>query len=200
MDHYFLAPQAPVAVPRAYWLNGDGASIKGQILGSHVMLIEPNEGNYRRILDEALSSGDFDMEVLNHLFSDSAMILPRRRLALLSGEFRATDHRRYLSEDKDVVWNAHAELSRAYLVHFSDWPLPKPWKRRDEEMWQSMLPPCREHGTETANETRCADRVLWSSFYENYDYGQTNVCEVLSLAPFKNRSPDKHLKGGAISM
>lgn len=124
MDHYFLSPLAPVAVPRAYWLNDKGASIKDQMLGSHVMLIELNEGNYHRIIDEAKSSGAFDMEVLNHLFRDSAMILPHRRIALLTGEFRAKDHDRYMSEDKDEEWNAMAEVSRAYLVNFSDWPLP----------------------------------------------------------------------------
>ncbi|KAH8433295.1 N-acetylglucosaminyltransferase [Aspergillus melleus] len=180
MDHYFLAPLAPVAVPRAYWLDGDDTSVKAQILGSHVMLIEPNEGNYRRILDEALASGDFDMEVLNHLFSDSAMILPHRRLALLTGEFRAADHQRYMSEDKDQTWNAHAELSRAYLVHFSDWPLPKPWKPRSEEQWQSLMPPCPEDDVETTDKPRCADRLSWTSLYEDYDYDKTHVCAALA--------------------
>ncbi|KAG7286766.1 hypothetical protein NEMBOFW57_009082 [Staphylotrichum longicolle] len=48
MDHYFLSPLAPVAVPRAYWLNGKDTEIGRQILGSHVMLIEPNEARYRK--------------------------------------------------------------------------------------------------------------------------------------------------------
>lgn len=86
----YLSPKAPVAVPRAYWLNDKGASIKDQMLGSHVMLIEPNMNNYRRIIEEATASGDFDMEVLNRLFKDSAMILPHRRIALLTGELRQT--------------------------------------------------------------------------------------------------------------
>jgi hypothetical protein len=50
------------------------------------------------------------MEVLNLLFADSAMILPHRRYALLTGEFCIKDHRQYLSEGKDAEWNAMAEV------------------------------------------------------------------------------------------
>lgn len=134
----YVCALAPVAVPRAYWLNDKEASVKDQ------MLVEPNEGNYYRILEEAEVSGAFDMEVLNHLFRDSAMILPHRRIALLIGELRAQDHGRYMSEDKDEEWNAIAEASRACLVHFSDWPLPKPWLPHSDAQWKSALPVCRD--------------------------------------------------------
>ncbi|KAF4921869.1 Glucose N-acetyltransferase 1 [Colletotrichum viniferum] len=50
MDHYFLSPAAPVAVPRAYWLNERSTDIAKQVLGSHVMLIEPNAGRYKKIM------------------------------------------------------------------------------------------------------------------------------------------------------
>ena len=180
MDHYFLSPLAPVAVPRAYWLNDKEASIKDQMLGSHVMLIEPNEGNYHRIIDEAKRSGAFDMEVLNHLFRDSAMILPHRRIALLTGEFRAKDHDQYMSEDKDEEWNAMAEASRAYLVHFSDWPLPKPWLRHSDAQWKAALPVCRDDDVETIDRPRCADTVMWAGFYEDYYNDQKEVCGSLT--------------------
>ncbi|KAK4861590.1 hypothetical protein LT330_003625 [Penicillium expansum] len=180
MDHYFLSPMAPVAVPRAYWLNDKGASIKDQMLGSHVMLIEPNVNTYKRIIDEATASGDFDMEVLNHLFKDSAMILPHRRLALLTGEFRQSDHDRYMSENKDEEWNAMAEVSRAYLVHFSDWPLPKPWLYHTDAEWEAALPACPDNDTEHADRPRCADRVMWSGFYESYYRDKESVCSILT--------------------
>jgi hypothetical protein len=45
--------------------------------------------------------GNFNIKVINYLFKDSAIILPYRRLALLIGEFRAKDHRAYLTPDKD---------------------------------------------------------------------------------------------------
>jgi hypothetical protein len=53
------------------------------------MPIEPNEGNYGRIIEEAKSSGEFDMEVFNHLFKDSTTVLPHRRLTLLTGKLSA---------------------------------------------------------------------------------------------------------------
>jgi alpha-N-acetylglucosamine transferase len=180
MDHLFLSALAPVAVPRAYWLNEADTSIKDQMLGSHVMLIEPNQGNFQRIIDEAKSSGAFDMEVLNHLFRDSAMILPHRRYALLTGEFRTKDHSRYLSEDKDAEWNAMAEASRAYLVHFSDWPLPKPWLPHSEQQWQEVLPECPEDDVATEDRPRCADRFMWTGFYEDYHAAQKAVCMPLT--------------------
>ncbi|KAL1648726.1 N-acetylglucosaminyltransferase [Diplodia intermedia] len=61
-----------------------------QVLGSHVMLLEPNEHRHRKMLAEAARSpADFDMDVINRMF---AMMLPHRRLALLSGEFRKQNH------------------------------------------------------------------------------------------------------------
>lgn len=181
MDHYFLSPLAPVAVPRAYWLNDADSSIKDQMLGSHVMLIEPNNNTFERIIEEARSSGTFDMEVLNRLFADSAMILPHRRYALLTGEFRTKDHRQYLSEDKDAEWNAMAEVSRAYLVHFSDWPLPKPWLPHSQSQWEAALPECGDGDeyAERPDRPRCADRFMWTGFYEDYYRDQKKVCTPL---------------------
>ncbi|KAB2573420.1 Glucose N-acetyltransferase 1 [Lasiodiplodia theobromae] len=179
MDHFFLSPLAPIAVPRAYWLTEKGSNIAKQILGSHVMLLEPNEHRYRKILDEAARSADFDMEVINHMFSDSAMILPHRRLALLSGEFRKQDHSQYMSPDEDEEWNAMGEVSRAYLVHFSDWPLPKPWKPRTKKQWEDALPECRDDDVETADKPKCADRFMWTGFYETYDHEKERQCKIL---------------------
>ncbi|KAF2181283.1 glycosyltransferase family 8 protein [Zopfia rhizophila CBS 207.26] len=134
MDHYFLAPLSRLAVPRAYWLGDvDQSSFAEQTICSHVMLLQPNEYYYHTIMNETQRSLDFDMEIINHLFKNSAMILSYRRLALLAGEFRKKEHREYLLEEPDSEWNAHAEVSRSFLVHFSDWPLPKPWMLRTEE-------------------------------------------------------------------
>lgn len=179
MDHYFLSPAAPVAVPRAYWLNERSTDIAKQVLGSHVMLIEPNEGRYKKIMDEALRSGDFDMEVVNHMFKDSAMILPHRRLALLTGEFRAKDHTKYLAPEEDEEWNAMGEVSRSFLVHFSDWPLPKPWLPRTKQQWEASLPECRDDDVEREDRPRCADRVMWSGFYEDYDRERSQQCKIV---------------------
>ncbi|KAL2823011.1 hypothetical protein BJX63DRAFT_417401 [Aspergillus granulosus] len=160
----------PVAVARAYWLNDKDTNLKGQMLGSHVMLIEPNEGNFRRILAETKSSGAFDMEVLNRLFADSAMILPHRRYALLTGEFRNKDHQWYLAEDQDAEWHAVAEVSRAYLL----------WLPHSEAQWQAALPECGEDEVvETVDRPRCADRLMWTGLYEDYYRDQKEVCPLL---------------------
>lgn len=179
MDSYFLSPMAAVAVPRAYWLIDGNAALGKQVLASHVMLIEPNEARYRKIMDEAVRSGDFDMEILNHMFDKSAMILPHRRLALLTGEFRETDHSRYLSPDVDEVWNATTEASKSFLVHFSDWPLPKPWENRTLEEWETALPVCQRRSVKEVDRSRCADHDVWTGFYETYDSERENHCEVL---------------------
>lgn len=175
MDHYFLSPLAPIAVPRAYWLTKKDANVTEQILGSHVMLLEPNESRYHKIVEEAQRSGEFDMEVLNQMFHDSAMILPHRRLALLTGEFRKKDHSNYLAPDEDEEWNAMAEASRSVLVHFSDWPLPKPWKHRTRKQFESIMPECLEEDVETADKPRCADQMIWTSFYTDYDEAKESL-------------------------
>lgn len=178
MDHYFLSPLAPIAVPRAYWLTDKDANISSQVLGSHVMLLEPNDGRYRTIMDEAKQSGEFDMEVLNQLFNTSAMILPHRRLALLTGELRKTDHSKYLAPDVDEEWNAMAEVSRSVLVHFSDWPLPKPWKHRTDKQFQDMMPDCPDGDVGRPDRPPCADRMMWTSFYEDYDDSKKRYCSI----------------------
>ncbi|KAK4192993.1 nucleotide-diphospho-sugar transferase [Podospora australis] len=180
MDRYFLAPRAAVAVPRAYWMNehGRNASFHDQVLGSHVMLVEPNTHQYQRVVEEARVSGDFDMEVVNHLFKDSAMILPHRGLALLTGEFRSKDHSKYLAGDEDDVWDAVAEAASASLVHFSDWPLPKPWIRHSDEQWNDALPTCPDDGDKRRNKSKrdCPDRTVWASFYEDHASYMAQVC------------------------
>lgn len=177
MDHYFLAPMAAVAVPRAYWLSEKDTPVVEQMLSSHVMLIEPNKARYNKIVKEARKSGDFDMEVLNHMFKNSAMILPHRRLALLTGEFRSKDHQNYLAPDEDEQWNAMAEVSRAYLVHFSDWPLPKPWVPHSKDQWEAALPECPQDEEEKPDKPKCADRVMWEAIYEDYKHDKDQYCK-----------------------
>ncbi|KAK1995287.1 glucose N-acetyltransferase [Colletotrichum falcatum] len=180
MDHYFVAPTAAVAAPRAYWLNEKDTPIVEQVLSSHVMLIEPSRTRHSKIVKEALRSGDVDMEVVNRMFRDSAMILPHRRLALLTGEFRRKDHKKYLAPDDDEDWDAVEEVSRSYLVHFSDWPLPKPWKPHTDAQWQAALPECPEEEEVEVegkpNRPRCADRTVWSTIYSDFKDDKKKYC------------------------
>lgn len=180
MDHYFLAPLSRLAVPRAYWLNNpEGASFAEQTICSHIMLLQPDEYYYHALMNETQRSADFDMEIINHLFKSSAMILPHRRLALLTGELRTREHQSYLSEEPDAEWNAHAEVSKSVLVHFSDWPLPKPWRPRTKEQWERALPECDpedQRDKEREDRPPCADRSAWTSFYDEYETERNAVC------------------------
>ncbi|CAE6429206.1 unnamed protein product [Rhizoctonia solani] len=136
LDHLFLAPQSQIALPRAYWLE------QGK-LASHIMLVTPSDTLMNRVRGMANVINGFDMEVINKISSSSALILPHRRYALLTGEFRKTDHSSYLSDEgPDGEWNPQAELSNAFFVHFSDWPLPKPWIKAGANLVESTQPAC----------------------------------------------------------
>ncbi|KAI8228239.1 Arylsulfatase [Colletotrichum sp. SAR 10_86] len=114
MDSFFQSPRASVAVPQAYWLNEPDVPAAERVLSSHVMLIEPNKTTHDRLIEESLSSGKLDMDLVNIMFKDTASILPHRRLALLTGEFRDDDHQKYLGQHDDS-WDPVEEVSKSYL-------------------------------------------------------------------------------------
>ncbi|GAM84011.1 hypothetical protein ANO11243_020020 [Dothideomycetidae sp. 11243] len=122
MDELFFLPSAPVAMPRAYWLESPG------ILSSQLVLLEPSTIEFDRVL-EALGSRkptDFDMEIVNDLYGKDCIIIPHRKYDLITGEFRYKDHATYLGSNREH-WDARKAYEEAKFVHFSDWPLPKPW-------------------------------------------------------------------------
>ncbi|EXK76047.1 hypothetical protein FOQG_19191 [Fusarium oxysporum f. sp. raphani 54005] len=96
MDELFLLPSIPVAMPRAYWLFP-----MKEILSTMLMFIEPSEVEFARVMSEmdAASSNDYDMEIINSLYRNNAMVLPHRRCALLTGEFRSESHSKYLGSE-----------------------------------------------------------------------------------------------------
>lgn len=160
MDELFHMPSAPVAMPRAYWLYPDK-----EILSSQVMLIEPSKLEFSRVMDKvnSASKDDYDMEIVNYLYRDSAMILPHRRYDLVSGEFRNTNHTWYLGSDAEE-WDPAAVYSEAKLIHFSDWPLPKPWLPIPDEDRIKIQPDCVTF--ETGED--CTARTIWNSFYLDF--------------------------------
>lgn len=161
MDELFLLPSVPVAMPRAYWLFPDN-----EILSSQVMLVEPSEVEFTRIMEkiDSASSHDYDMEIVNYLYRDSALVLPHRRYDLLTGEFRGENHTKYLGSDVET-WDPTAIYNEAKLVHFSDWPLPKPWLHTPENLRLKMEPKCT-NGTNGVED--CTARVIWNSFYTDF--------------------------------
>ena len=127
----------------------------------------------------------FDMELVNERFEESAMVLPHRPYALLTGELRRHDHSAYLGNSKEA-WDAEAALKEAKLVHFSDWPLPKPWIMWPFEGLQEMQPDCGS-STET-----CAERRIWKQLYDDFRHRRRDICKLLSVP-----APDwQKIKGG----
>ncbi|KAI0485065.1 glycosyltransferase family 8 protein [Xylariaceae sp. FL0804] len=187
MDELFLAPSCPVAMPRAYWLYPEERTM----LSSQLMLVEPGAAEFARVARQVEASGrdDYDMEIVNQLYEASAMVLPHRPYDLLTGEFRGDDHRNYLGTtattaatatdddraDEDDYWDPAAVYSEAKYLHFSDWPVPKPWRAEAllEPALESNQPKCvtRRGGLED-----CSARDLWRGFYADFKQRRKNIC------------------------
>lgn len=162
MDELFLSPPAPVAMPRAYWLYPDSPTLSSQLV-----LATPSKAEFARIQAKVSSakSEDYDMEILNDLYKDSALILPHRPYNLITGEFKDHDtHAKYLG-NPDEPWDPVAVYNEAKFLHFSDFPVPKPWLDASEEVRKESEPSCvkLEDGRED-----CAARDLWNGFYADF--------------------------------
>ncbi|KAI1694279.1 glucose N-acetyltransferase 1 [Ditylenchus destructor] len=164
MDELFLAPSSPVAMPRAYWLGFDK-----RFLSAQIVLIEPSKTEFDRLMRamRVAKADDYDMDIVNNLYKDSALILPHRPYNLLTGEFRATNHAGYLGNPEEK-WDPDAVLKEAKFLHFSDWPVPK-----------KEQPKC-EKDPNTGQEN-CRNRELWLGFYSDFKRRRQEVC-TLGLA------------------
>ncbi|KAK2480408.1 hypothetical protein H9L39_07976 [Fusarium oxysporum f. sp. albedinis] len=164
-----------LAMPRAYWLFP-----MKEIFSTMIMLIEPSEVQFARIMSEmdAASSNDFDMEIINSLYRNNAMVLPHRRYALLTGEFRSESHAKYLGSEIEP-WDPARAYNEAKLVHFSDWPLPKPWLHIDEELRLELQP----NSTNTTGDVvDCTARIIWNSFYTDFQMTRKEMV-ILNMSP-----------------
>ncbi|KAI9663376.1 MAG: N-acetylglucosaminyltransferase [Alyxoria varia] len=179
MDELFLLPSATVAMPRAYW----GAADKRQ-LSSQVMLVEPSAREFARIQKaiKKSSKDTYDMEIMNDLYYDSSMVLPHRPYDLLTGEFKKDNHKEYLGNDVEP-WNPGAVYEEAKFLHFSDWPVPKPWREIDENMLQENQPKCQQ----VDGKENCEARDLWRAFYEEFAVRRQNICHLAPAAENKRK-------------
>ncbi|KAH6646285.1 glycosyltransferase family 8 protein [Truncatella angustata] len=170
MDELFLLPPCPVAMPRAYWLFPDS-----KILSSQLMLVQPSAVEMDRIMKKMDEAGknDYDMEIVNQLYLDQAMILPHRPYDLLTGEFRGSNHEKYLGTDREE-WDPLKIYNEAKFLHFSDWPVPKPWIPMQDSMRKDKQPECvQKDGAED-----CTARQLWNDFYNDFAKRRKDVCNT----------------------
>jgi len=189
LDELFLLPQTSMAMPRAYWTD-----TKPWPLTSMLMVIKPDAKELTQFKDRMEGGGNnmlvnahrFDMELVNERFEDSALVLPHRPYALLTGEFRRHDHSAYLGNPAEK-WDAEKVYKEAKLVHFSDWPLPKPWIMWPYEGLLEMQPDCGGDRDGT-----CAERRIWKSLYDDFRHRRRDICKLLSVP-----APDWYeIKGG----
>ncbi|KJX93986.1 hypothetical protein TI39_contig4229g00006 [Zymoseptoria brevis] len=189
LDHLFHLPSTPIAMPRAYWSD---APAKDWQLTSLLMLIEPNPlelRNFQDILEAWKLAPDFapaakyDMDLINHRFGASAMVLPHRNYALLTSEFRRENHSAYLGTingpqegHSRYTWDAKRMYAEASLVHFSDWPLPKPWIMWPHDGLAELQPDCGG-----AKEGTCDEREIWKGLYADFRKRRKKLCRILSV-------------------
>jgi hypothetical protein len=158
MDELFLLPPTPVAMPRAYWLAQP-------FLSSQLVLIEPSREEFTRIEEAIDSTTGFDMEIVNDIYGKDCMVLPHRRYDLLTSEFRSSGgHKSYLGNEYEE-WDPEKMLKEAKFLHFSDWPMPKPWIEASSSVRDELQPKCR---TDSAGGEECRERDMWLGFYSEF--------------------------------
>ncbi|KAK5725934.1 hypothetical protein LTR15_004124 [Elasticomyces elasticus] len=169
MDELFFLPSAPVAMPRAYWLEEHT-----RVLSSQIVLIEPSAKEFDRILDslQHRTSQQFDMEIVNDLYGDSCFIIPHRQYDLLTGELKPDDHSKYLGSS-DETWDVQAIMNETKFVHFSDWPHPKPWLPASDEQRERAAPKCT---VIRDGKLDCRNRDTWYWLYEDFLRRRLEVC------------------------
>jgi hypothetical protein len=192
LDDLFLLPPAPIAMPRAYWYDHTPPP-----LTSLLMVLQPSIKELEYFKEAISRGGDsalirenkYDMELLNERFGSNAIVLPHRPYALLTGELRAHNHTAYLG-NTDETWDPDTVIKDAKVVHFSDWPLPKPWVMWPLEGLAEMQPDCGG-----SKEGTCRERVLWKGLYDGFREKRRSVCKLLSVP-----APDwEKLKGGVVA-
>jgi hypothetical protein len=169
MDELFLLPaESKVAMPRAYWLN--------DTLCTSVMLASPSEVEFARI-QARMSEGnpkEFDMEIINALYGESCLVIPHQPYLLLSGEMSSADHENYLGSEEEH-WDVDEVMGQAKYVHFSDYPVPKPWVATSEALKRDFMPSCKAPGRKHGGQD-CSDRNAWLWLYKEFRERRKRVC------------------------
>lgn len=204
MDELFSLPPTPMAMPRAYWSDVPPGQYP---LSSLLMLLQPNAAETKhmyellqqwRLNPDRGESTKYDMELLNERFGGSAMVLPHKQYGLLSAEFRKHDHSAFMgtfnAPPSIPNWDPFRAIKEAKLVHFSDWPLPKPWIMWPNDGLMEIQPDCggNMYGT-------CAEREVWKSLYDDFRQRRKEQCRLLSVPAPQNWQQYKNETGAGPS-
>jgi len=194
LDELFLLPKTPVAMPRRYWTH----SLPGQPrpLSSMMVLLEPNPAELQNMLDMLRSwrmdpktsvRRGFTAQLLDNRFGASALVIPHRPYALSSAEFRRRDHAVYLGtvnapQSQKSSWDADAVLKEAKLVHFNDWPLPKPYVMWPHDAVLEIQPNCSALHPGNDAAYSCREREIWKDLYNDFRLRRKDLCALLSVS------------------
>ncbi|KAK5168943.1 uncharacterized protein LTR77_006252 [Saxophila tyrrhenica] len=186
MDELFQLPPTTMAMPRAYWSDQPRDRWP---LASTLMVLSPNVAETKHIYEtlqwwrlqpDRDDSRHYDSDLLNDRFGSSALVLPHRPYLLQTMEFRWDDHAAYLGSygapASAIKWDPHVALEEAKLIHFSDWPLPKPWIMWPRDGLTEIQPSCG--GSHVAS---CDEREIWKGLYEKFRLKRRDVCRILSV-------------------
>ncbi|KAK9471176.1 nucleotide-diphospho-sugar transferase [Dipodascopsis tothii] len=157
-----------VAMPYAYWLRGEK-----DLLSAQFIVLKPAAKYLDYLMDIVATKKrtDYDMEIINYAFKNESYVLPHQRYDLLTGEFRtARDGHANFLENITAVWDAQAALDNALYVHFSDYPLPKPWVEVGNIAVADVEPKC------PADDPGCAESVIWHGLYRQFREQEQAVC------------------------
>jgi alpha-N-acetylglucosamine transferase len=170
LDELFLLPDAPVAMPLLYW----GEPV-GWAFSSQLMLIKPSAEEFEKIKKaiKQAKPDEYDMDIVNSLYKSHILRIPQRPWNLLSGEFRRRNHAAYLGSGS-AKWDPDAILSEAKFMHFSDWPIPKPWMRAPKDLLNKYMPECVQ--SEWFGASNCRDRAIWLKLYYDFAISRKSVC------------------------
>ncbi|KAH8785292.1 glycosyltransferase family 8 protein [Diaporthe sp. PMI_573] len=160
LDELFFVPPAPAVMPRAYWLSKPTMS-------SHIMVLTPSADAFQKvenIIERRAGKNFYDMEIMNALYGGTCEVIPHGPYALLTGEFRKTDHAGFFKSQSGRVWDPKDVLKQAKMVHFSDSPLPKPWVATDERIFAAK-PDC---SFDAGTGEECRAQEIWLEFYKKF--------------------------------
>ncbi len=110
------------------------------------------------------------MEIINSLFGNKCSLFPQREYALLTGEFRITEHSGFLGEE---AWDPERVMKEAKFVHFSDYPFPKPWEEASVKDKELAIPKCE---LDSVGRQDCRAREIWVGLYEDFKMRRKVCC------------------------
>ncbi|KAJ5291930.1 CAZyme family GT8, partial [Penicillium angulare] len=163
MDELFLSSSGSVAMPQAYWMGPESS-----VFTSGILLIEPSKHSFHQIMNRiSTADGDkYDMEIMNEIYGHSSMVIPHRPYILLTGEFRSKNHEAYLGNAQES-WDAKTIFIETKYLHFSDWPLPKPWVAPQSNVVEEIQPTC-DLNPKTNRPDDCRGRDIWLGIYDDF--------------------------------